>query len=170
MERRDRPGIDIDRASRRPDPDVDDERIAARRRHPVGEIGELLAFRVRRADDVDALHRLPDKGGRSRALDEIDAVEPGGEDREADDDEEQDDNDDASGRPGSCSGRPFSQSGTRLKASAPSTTSPQPIGIERRLKGWKISTSERMQIPMIVCSMVAAVLADMPRRARGSRS
>ena len=29
----------------------------------LGEIGELLALGVRRADDVDALHRLPDECG-----------------------------------------------------------------------------------------------------------
>ena len=105
--------------------------------------------------------------GLSRPPDEIDAVEPGGEDRQPDDDEEQRRR--RSRRPSTSerSGRPFSQSGTRLKASAPKTTSPQPIEKSVRLKGWKISTSARMQMPMIVFSIVAAVLR---RHAGGGRT
>ena len=61
MERRDLAAAISTGDLRRANADVDDERLAARRPHALGEIGEFLALGVRRADDVDALHRLPDE-------------------------------------------------------------------------------------------------------------
>ncbi len=56
------------------DADVDDDRRAARRLDPRGEIGEFLALRVGRSDDVDALHKFPPRPDAQRRPASLQAV------------------------------------------------------------------------------------------------